>query len=159
MGAVVNVGTTSWLVGFVAELAWLWGEARLVRCRSLRSLARAESVSRGRLGRGPVGGRQEGLRIWRVRRAGLHVTAVRWAAGAPLVALGDLGLERTPACSRRCGRPDIHPDPDPATADTFLIYDLHWVDTGTLALLLSVRGLQQRRCIFFVTYRADEASA
>jgi hypothetical protein len=60
---------------------------------------------------------------------------------------------------RQTDRADIHPDPDPATADTSLIYDLHWVDTGTLALLLSVRGLQQRRCIFFVTYRADEASA
>ena len=39
-----------------------------------------------------------------------------------------------------------------------LIDDLHWADPGTLALLhYLVRGLPQRRCLFLLTYRADEA--
>ena len=35
---------------------------------------------------------------------------------------------------------------------------MHWADPGTLALLhYVVRGLTRRRCLFLLTYRADEA--
>ena len=75
----------------------------------------------------------------------------------PLVALGDPGLERTrmfEAVRKLIERASIR---QPLA---ILIDDLHWADTGTLALLhYVVRGLQQRRCIFLVTYRVDEASA
>jgi predicted ATPase len=73
------------------------------------------------------------------------------------VALGDRGLERTrmfeavrKLIERASSRVSL----------AIFIDDLHWADSGTLALLrYVVRGLRQRRCTFFVTYRADEAGA
>jgi tetratricopeptide (TPR) repeat protein len=76
----------------------------------------------------------------------------------PLVALGDPGLERTRMfeavrvlIERASTRQPI----------AMLIDDVHWADPGTLALLHYVyvmRGLPRRRCLFLLTYRADEAS-
>ena len=75
----------------------------------------------------------------------------------PLVALGDPGLERTrmfEAVRKLVERAAIR------LPLAILIDDLHWADTGTLALLhYVVRGLSQRRCIFLLTYRVDEANA
>lgn len=80
---------------------------------------------------------------------GLHVP--------PLVALGDKELERLrmfeavrKLIERASSRVPL----------AIFIDDLHWADPGTIALLhYVVRGLKQRRCTFFVTYRANEASA
>jgi predicted ATPase len=74
----------------------------------------------------------------------------------PLVARGDRGLERTRMfeavrvlIERASSRLPV----------AILIDDVHWADRGTLALLhYVVRGLPRRRCLFLVTYRADEAS-
>jgi DNA-binding CsgD family transcriptional regulator len=74
----------------------------------------------------------------------------------PLVALGDPGLERTRMfeavrvlIERASSRLPV----------AILIDDVHWADPGTLALLHYVmRGLPRRRCLFLLTYRADEAS-
>jgi DNA-binding CsgD family transcriptional regulator/tetratricopeptide (TPR) repeat protein len=74
----------------------------------------------------------------------------------PLVALGDAGLERTRMfeavrvlIERASNRAPV----------AILIDDVHWADPGTLALLhYVVRGLTRRRCLFLLTYRADEAS-
>jgi DNA-binding CsgD family transcriptional regulator len=72
----------------------------------------------------------------------------------PLVALGDPGLERTrmfeavrTLIERASARLPL----------AILIDDVHWADPGTLALLhYLVRGLEQRRCLFLLTYRVDE---
>jgi DNA-binding CsgD family transcriptional regulator len=74
----------------------------------------------------------------------------------PLVALGDPGLERTRMfeavrvlIERASNRVPV----------AILIDDVHWADPGTLALLhYVVRGLTRQRMLFFITYRADEAS-
>ena len=74
----------------------------------------------------------------------------------PLVRLGDPGLERTRMfeairvlIERASSRLPV----------AILIDDAHWADSGTLALLqYLVRGLPRRRCLFLLTYRADEAS-
>jgi DNA-binding CsgD family transcriptional regulator/tetratricopeptide (TPR) repeat protein len=74
----------------------------------------------------------------------------------PLIALGDPGLERTRMfeavrvlIERASTRMPV----------AILIDDVHWADPGTLALLhYLVRGLSQRRCLFLITYRADEPS-
>jgi predicted ATPase len=74
----------------------------------------------------------------------------------PLVPLGDPGLERTRMfeavrvlIERASTRQPI----------AMLIDDVHWADPGTLALLhYVVRGLTRRRCLFLITYRADDAS-
>ena len=74
----------------------------------------------------------------------------------PLIALGDPGLERTrmfEAVRVLIERASI---PRPVA---ILIDDVHWADPGTLALLhYVVRGLTRQRCLFLLTYRADEAS-
>jgi predicted ATPase len=73
----------------------------------------------------------------------------------PLVGLGDRGLERTRMFE--AVRKLIERASSRAPLAIF-IDDLHWADSGTVALLhYLVRGLRQRRCMFFVTYRADEA--
>jgi predicted ATPase len=73
-----------------------------------------------------------------------------------LIALGDPGLERTrmfEAVRVLIERASI---PRPVA---ILIDDVHWADPGTLALLhYVVRGLTRQRCLFLLTYRADEAS-
>jgi DNA-binding CsgD family transcriptional regulator len=74
----------------------------------------------------------------------------------PLVALGDPGLERTRMfeavrvlIERASNRLPV----------AILIDDVHWADPGTLGLLhYMVRGLTWQRCLFLITYRADEAS-
>ena len=72
----------------------------------------------------------------------------------PLVALGDPGLERTrmfEAVRVLIERASIR------MPVAILIDDVHWADPGTLALLhYVVRGITRRRCLFLVTYRADE---
>jgi DNA-binding CsgD family transcriptional regulator/tetratricopeptide (TPR) repeat protein len=74
----------------------------------------------------------------------------------PLVALGDPGLERTrmfEAVRVLIERASIR------QPIAMLVDDVHWADRGTLALLqYVVRGLSRRRCLFLLTYRADEAS-
>jgi DNA-binding CsgD family transcriptional regulator len=72
------------------------------------------------------------------------------------VSLGDTRLERTRMfeavrllIERACNRLPV----------AIFIDDVHWADRGTLALLHYVmRGLPRRRCLFLLTYRADEAS-
>jgi predicted ATPase len=72
------------------------------------------------------------------------------------VSLGDTRLERTRMfeaarllIERACNRLPV----------AILIDDVHWADRGTLALLhYVVRGRPRRRCLFLLTYRADEAS-
>jgi DNA-binding CsgD family transcriptional regulator len=74
----------------------------------------------------------------------------------PLVALGDPGLERTRMfeairvlIERASNRMPI----------AILIDDVHWADSGSLALLhYVVRGLTRQRCLLLLTCRADEAS-
>jgi predicted ATPase len=74
----------------------------------------------------------------------------------PLVPLGDPGLERTRMfeavrvlIERASNRQPI----------AMLIDDVHWADRGSLALLhYVVRGLTRRRCLFLLTYLADESS-
>jgi DNA-binding CsgD family transcriptional regulator/tetratricopeptide (TPR) repeat protein len=188
MSAVVDIGTTGRLVGRVAELGVLGvalgraaagavqvvaisGEGGIGKSRLAREGLRAagnkgfrtlESAA-GRLDRdlsyAPI---VEALRPLAAEPAlveGLSDLA-RLFDGLrvpPLVALGDPGLERTrmfEAVRKLIERASIR---QPLA---ILIDDLHWADTGTLALLhYVVRGLQQRRCIFLVTYRVDEASA
>jgi DNA-binding CsgD family transcriptional regulator/tetratricopeptide (TPR) repeat protein len=74
----------------------------------------------------------------------------------PLVTLGDPGLERTrmfEAVRALIERASIQ------RPQAILIDDLHWADPGTLALLhYVVRALPRRRCLFLVTYRADEVN-
>jgi DNA-binding CsgD family transcriptional regulator len=74
----------------------------------------------------------------------------------PLVALGDPGLERTRMfeairvlIERASNRMPV----------AILIDDVHWADSGSLALLhYVVRGLTRQRCLLLLTCRADEAS-
>jgi DNA-binding NarL/FixJ family response regulator len=186
MGAVVDIGTTDRLVGRVAELGVLGmsigraaagsvqvvaisgeagiGKSRLaregLRAAGERSFRTVESAA-GRLHRdlsyAPI---VEALRPLVAEAAlveGLSDLA-RLFDGLrvpPLVALGDPGLERTrmfeavrTLIERASARLPL----------AILIDDLHWADSGTLALLhYLVRGLKQRRCLFLLTYRADEA--
>jgi predicted ATPase len=74
----------------------------------------------------------------------------------PLVALGDAGLERTRMFEAVRVLIERASTGMPVA---ILIDDVHWADPGTLALLhYVVRGLTRRRCLFLLTYRADEAS-
>jgi predicted ATPase len=74
----------------------------------------------------------------------------------PLVALGDPGLERTRMFEAVRALIERASTGMPVA---ILIDDVHWADPGTLALLhYVVRGLLRRRCLFLITYRADEAS-
>jgi DNA-binding CsgD family transcriptional regulator len=74
----------------------------------------------------------------------------------PLVTLGDPGLERTRMFEAVRGLIERASTRQPLA---MLFDDLHWADPGTLALLhYVVRALPRRRCLFLITYRADEAS-
>jgi DNA-binding NarL/FixJ family response regulator/tetratricopeptide (TPR) repeat protein len=73
----------------------------------------------------------------------------------PLVALGDPGLERTRMFEAVRVLIERASNLRPVA---ILIDDVHWADPGTLALLhYVVRGLTRQRCLFLITYRADEA--
>ena len=187
VGAVVGIATSGPLVGRLAELAVLnpaiaraadgsvqvvaisgeggIGKSRLalegVRSAEARAFRTLESAA-GRLQRdlsyAPI---VEALRPLIAEAAlvdGLSDLA-RLFDGIrvpPLVALGDPGLERTrmfEAVRVLIERAAIR------MPVTILIDDVHWADPGTLALLhYVVRGLTRRRCLFLLTYRADEAS-
>jgi DNA-binding CsgD family transcriptional regulator/tetratricopeptide (TPR) repeat protein len=74
----------------------------------------------------------------------------------PLVALGDPGLERTRMFEAVRALIERASTGMPVA---ILIDDVHWADPGTLALLhYVVRGLLRGRCLFLLTYRADEFS-
>ncbi|HEY3009244.1 MAG TPA: AAA family ATPase [Micromonosporaceae bacterium] len=73
----------------------------------------------------------------------------------PLVALGDPGLERTrmfEAVRRLVERATVR------TPLVMLIDDVHWADSGSIAMLhYLVRALPRRRFLVLITYRGDEA--
>jgi predicted ATPase len=188
MSAVVDIGTTGRLVGRLAEVGVLGVALGRAAAGAVQVVAISGEggIGKSRLAReGLRAAGNEGFRTLESAAGRLHrdlsyapiVEALRPLAAEPalveglsdlarlfdglrvppLVALGDPGLERTrmfEAVRKLIERASIR---QPLA---ILIDDLHWADTGTLALLhYVVRGLQQRRCIFFVTYRVDEASA
>jgi DNA-binding NarL/FixJ family response regulator len=186
MGAVVDIGTKDRLVGRVAELGVLGmsigraaagsvqvvaisGEAGIGKSRLAREGLRAAGERGFRTLESAAGRLQRDLSYAPIVEALRPLVAeaalveglsdlARLFDGLrvpPLVALGDPGLERTrmfeavrTLIERASARLPL----------VILIDDLHWADPGTLALLhYLVRGLKQRRCLFLLTYRADEA--
>ena len=186
MGAVVDIGTTDRLVGRVAELGVLRMSIGRAAAGSVRVVAISgeAGIGKSRLAReGLRAAGERGFRTLESAAGRLHrdlsyapiVEALRPLVAEaalveglsdlarlfdglrvpPLVALGDPGLERTrmfeavrTLIERASARLPL----------AILIDDLHWADPGTLALLhYLVRGLKRRRCLFLLTYRADEA--
>jgi DNA-binding CsgD family transcriptional regulator/tetratricopeptide (TPR) repeat protein len=186
MGAVVDIGTTGRLIGRIAELGVLdvaigraaagsaqvvaiSGEAGIGKSRLAREGVRAASEKGFRILESAAGRLQRDLSYAPIAEALRPLVAeaalveglsdlARLFDGLrvpPLVPLGDPGLERTrmfeavrTLIERASARLPL----------AILIDDLHWADLGTLALLhYLVRGLPQRRCLFLLTYRADEA--
>ena len=186
MGAVVDIGTTDRLVGRVAELGVLGMSIGRAAAGSVQVVAISgeAGIGKSRLAReGLRAAGERGFRTLESAAGRLHrdlsyapiVEALRPLVAEaalveglsdlarlfdglrvpPLVALGDPGLERTrmfeavrTLIERASARLPL----------AILIDDLHWADPGTLALLhYLVRGLKQRRCLFLLTYRADEA--
>jgi DNA-binding NarL/FixJ family response regulator len=188
MGATVDIATTGRLVGRVAELGLLGitieraaaGSVQVVAISGEAGIGKSRLAREGLRAAGNKGFRTLESAAGRLQRDLSYapiVEALRpLVAGAalieglsdlarlfdglrvtPLVALGDPGLERTrmfeavrTLIERATNRMPL----------AILIDDLHWADPGTLALLhYLVRGLTQRRCLFLLTYRADEAGA
>ena len=186
MGAVVDIGTTDRLVGRVAELGVLGMSIGRAAAGSVQVVAISgeAGIGKSRLAReGLRAAGETGFRTLESAAGRLHrdlsyapiVEALRPLVAEaalveglsdlarlfdglrvpPLVGLGDPGLERTrmfeavrTLIERASARLPL----------AILIDDLHWADPGTLALLhYLVRGLKQRRCLFLLTYRADEA--
>ncbi len=186
MAAVVDIGTTGPLVGRVAELNILGlaigraaaglvqvvaisGEAGIGKSRLAREGLRAAREKGFRTLESAAGRLQRDLSYAPIVEALRPLVAdaalveglsdlARLFDGLrvpPLVALGDPGLERTrmfeavrTLIERASARLPL----------AIFIDDLHWADPGTLALLhYQVRGLRQRRCLFLLTYRADQA--
>jgi DNA-binding NarL/FixJ family response regulator/tetratricopeptide (TPR) repeat protein len=186
MGAVVDIGTTDRLVGRVAELGVLGVSIGRAAAGSVQVVAISgeAGIGKSRLAReGLRAAGETGFRTLESAAGRLHrdlsyapiVEALRPLVAEaalveglsdlarlfdglrvpPLVALSDPGLERTrmfeavrTLIERASARLPL----------AILIDDVHWADPGTLALLhYLVRGLKQRRCLFLLTYRADEA--
>ena len=186
MGAVVDIGTTDRMVGRVAELGVLGMSIGRAAAGSVQVVAISGEAGIGKSRLAQEGLRTAGERGFRTLESAagrLHrdlsyapiVEALRPLVAEaalvdglsdlarlfdglrvpPLVALGDPGLERTrmfeavrTLIERASARLPL----------AIFIDDLHWADPGTLALLhYLVRGLPQRRCLFLLTYRADEA--
>jgi DNA-binding CsgD family transcriptional regulator len=187
VGAVVGIAASGPLVGRVAELAVLDEAIRQAVAGSVQVVALSGEGGIGKSRLASEGLRSAGARGFRTLEsaAGQLQKDLSFApiveALRPLVAeaalvdglsdlarlfdglrvpkplsLGDTRLERTRMfeavrllIERACNRLPV----------AILIDDVHWADRGTLALLhYVVRGLPRRRCLFLLTYRADEAS-
>jgi DNA-binding CsgD family transcriptional regulator len=188
MGAVVDIGTTGSLVGRAPELSVLGaaigraaaggvqvvaisGEAGIGKSHLAREALRSAGEKGFRTLESAAGRLQRDLSyapmVEALRPLVAEAALVNGLSDLArlfdglriplLVPLGDPGLERTRMFEAvrilmeraSIGRPLA-----------ILIDDVHWADPGTVAMLhYVVRGLQQRRCVFLVTYRADEASA
>jgi DNA-binding CsgD family transcriptional regulator/tetratricopeptide (TPR) repeat protein len=188
MAAVVRIGTTGPLVGRVAELnivgvaigraaagsaqvVAICGEAGIGKSRLAREGLRAAGARGFHTLESAAGRLQRDLSyapvVEALRPLVADVSLVEGLSDLarlfdglrvpPLVALGDPGLERTRMFEA------VRTLVERASARLPLavfIDDLHWADPGTLAVLqYLVRGLPQRRCLFLLTYRADEAGA
>jgi hypothetical protein len=171
----VGIAASGPLVGRVAELAVLDEAIRRVVAGSVsRAWPRRVCGRQGRevfaLWRAPAGQLQKDLSFAPIVEALRPLVAeatlvdglsdlARLFDGLRVpkpVSLGDTRLERTRMfeaarllIERACNRLPV----------AILIDDVHWADRGTLALLhYVVRGRPRRRCLFLLTYRADEAS-
>ena len=186
MAAVVDIGTTGTLVGRVAELNILSLASGRAAAGSMQVVAICGEAGIGKSRLAREGLRTVGEKgFWTLEGAAgrLHrdlsyapiVEALRPLVAEaalveglsdlarlfdglrvpPLVALGDPGLERTrmfEAVRRLIERASAR------LPLAIFIDDMHWADLGTIALLhYLVRGLPQRRCLFLLTYRADQA--
>jgi DNA-binding NarL/FixJ family response regulator/tetratricopeptide (TPR) repeat protein len=187
MGAVVDIGTSGPLVGRDMELGVLGVASRGAAAGSVQVVAISGEggIGKSRLAReGLRAAAAKGFRTLESAAGRLHrdlsyapvVEALRPIVaeaalveglpdlarlfdelrGPPLVGLDDPGLERTrmfEAVRKLIERASLR------LLLAILVDDLHWADPGTLALLhYVVRGLPRGRCLFLVTYRADEAS-
>jgi predicted ATPase len=187
VGAVVGIAASGPLVGRVAELAFLAeaigraaaGSLQVVAISGEPGIGKSRLASEGLQSAGARGFRTLESAAGRLQRDlsfAPIVEALRPLVAEaalvdglsdlarlfdglrvpPLVALGDPGLERTRMfeavrvlIERASNRVPV----------AILIDDVQWADPGTLALLhYVVRGLTRRRCLFLLTYRADEAS-